>query len=187
MVLFNPPVERLQKLSALTLAQLINPLGEIADSKDGLPPCDGIGSHHRMNSLEVIADICWVTSWFFVNFPNIRFGIPSAKKPVSRESSRQALKELLIRIAITIIQLIPRRPQRITPASRELSKSQTCVIRRVLLELDITMPARSAVLSIISIFDTILKELNLRRYDADFVVAYAKLAGAVEERMDMQC
>jgi hypothetical protein len=49
------------------------------------------------------------------------------------------------------------------------------------------MPARSAVLSIISILDTILEELDLRRYDADFVVAYAKLAGAVEERMDMQC
>lgn len=161
MVLLNPLVERLQDLSTLALTQLINALREVSNRKDRLPSRDGICSNNGVNSLELIANISGISSRFLVDLVMIRSRISCPQKPFARKRSSQALKELPIRIAISIIEFISRSPKGIATSGREFCKSQTRVISGILLELDIAVPACSALLSIITILDFVLEELNV--------------------------
>jgi hypothetical protein len=160
MVLLNPLVQRFQDLPALTLAQLINALGKVSNRKDRLPSRDGICSNDGMNGLKLVTDIGGISSRFLVDLVMIRSRISRPQETFARKRGSQSLEELPIRIAESIIELISRSPKGITTSSWEFCKSQTRIVSRILLKLNIAMPARSALLSIITIFYSVLEELN---------------------------
>lgn len=109
------------------------------------------------------------------------------EKPLPHKSRAQPLQKRPIRLTKPIVQLIPARPERIPSILRQRRQSQTRVVSRTCLELDVAVPLRGVVFARILDFTRVGEEfLASEGADCGDLVVVPEFASAVEDGVDVE-
>lgn len=110
-VLVNKVQEPLQEVVALCLCHSVDMLNMVADRVNTLPPGNWVCSNDRMDCPQFRADVFWRTTWLVVQLEPSLLG--QQAKEILLIGNGQALEELLVGLADTVIDFIARGPQRV--------------------------------------------------------------------------
>lgn len=109
MVLIYQLQEPVKQFPALLLAETINVLDMPSDREYTLPAGDRVGTDDGMDSFELWTNILRRTPFFGVELEVA--ALSDVFEPRLRECCCQSLKELLVRLADTVVDLVARGPE----------------------------------------------------------------------------
>lgn len=183
MIRQNLIVKFLQQLRTLILRQLVDALRKPADGVYTLPARDGVRPHDGMHSSQVRSHVLRRPARFLVhNSPPVLYGTDES---IADERRGQPVEEVLVSLAVAIVQVVSRRPERVAPRAGQLRQPQAGVVRRAGLELDVAVPGCRVVaaLGLVGVAEELLALHG--RDGADLVVADAELRCVVEDGVDV--
>ena len=105
----NDQIEKpLHQLAGLERGQIIDLLGVVSEGKDRLPTRDWVGSYHRVNGAQFLADVLGTATGCAVD---LEVGLLSSNAELGLcICCSQAVEKLLIRSRKTVVELISRGP-----------------------------------------------------------------------------
>ena len=109
MILNDQVFEPFEQVTALGWCETVNTLAVRADRKDGLPACDGIGTHDGMLGGKLGTNVVRGAAWTFEEGETIgRRGFTEARLGVG---GGQRVEELLVGGGYAVVELIARSPE----------------------------------------------------------------------------
>jgi hypothetical protein len=167
------------------LGHLVDALRVVAYGIHALPASHRVRSHNRMDGGEVCADILRSTTLGTVKL--IAVLLCALIEDRLCVGGRQPFQELLVSRRQTVIDLVARRPQRITTSLGQLGQTQDGIVTRNRLEGDVAVPAFFAALFLVAPEALSVQRFGLfRTNDRDLVVFAAESATTVGHGVNVQ-
>lgn len=139
-----------------------------------------------MHRRQLLANVQGAPPRLLVNH-NVWVPLGRANESIPNKRRRQALKELLIGLGESVVNLVATRPHGIAARLGEDGEPERGVVGRTRLELDVAVPAGGVVAPFVGLVLVSKHLLAGHRADvADFIVTDTKLRGAVQHRVDVQ-
>lgn len=109
MILVDEVEEPVEEMLALILGHTVDVLDMATNREDALPTGDRVGADNGVDSLELAADVFGGTAGLIVQLEARRLG--NFLEVRLLKGDRQALEELLIRLANTVVDLVAGGPE----------------------------------------------------------------------------
>lgn len=185
MVLGDGVVEFLQDVLAFVRMDFVDVFRKGTDGEDTLPPGDGVGAHDGMDGRERPADVLWRAARVDIEGGTPRVG--GFDEAVTDERGRQTLEEMLDGFAEALVDLVAGGPQCVAAGLGQLDQPQAGVVGGDRLELDVAVPLRGVVASLVLLVRVREELLAVHRGDVADLGVVAEFSGPVEHGVNVQC